>query len=217
MGMTKVKLRKKGFAPRRVGDFYFLQSGQGLPDPHLNSFYLQVTHSTKLKRQFLNQLINLFWTILAFAPVMAFWLAVGSNLFLFLLLTLSISTLYLPERFYQLIQVSDRIGFYEKWQLKIFRRYTQDGDMVRQIISGKNPSAHIRGRADAARYMNKIRIYERFHLIGLAFFLLTTIYAIILTNFAIALMITLANIVYNIIPLLLQQYNRLRVKKLLEE
>jgi len=170
-----------------------------------------------LKRQLLNQLINLFWTILAFAPVLAFWLAVGPNIYLFLLMTLSVCTLYVPEEFYEFIQISGRVDFYENLQLKIFRRFTQDGDLVKQIIGNKDQSTSlVRSKTDLTNYLNTIRVYERFHFICLAFFLLTTLYAIVLTNFAIALMITLANVIYNVIPLLLQQYNKLRIKKLLK-
>jgi len=170
-----------------------------------------------LKRQLLNQLINLFWTILAFGPVLAFWLAVGPNIYLFLSMTLSVCTLYFPEKFYESIQISERIEFYENLQLKVFRRFTQDGDLVKQIIGNKNqPASIVRSKTDLTNYLSTIKVYERFHFICFAFFLLTTLYAIVLTNFAIALMITLANVIYNVIPLLLQQYNKLRIKKLLK-
>lgn len=169
-----------------------------------------------MKRQILNQFINIFWTVLAIAPMVAFWLAAGLNIVFYLLLALSLCVLFLPDKVYRQIQMSDDIRDYEKLWLKTFRKFTQDGDYVQQLIArGQGTLRMTRTKRNFINYGKTIAIYERYHLLCLVFFLLTTLYAIILTNFAIALLITLANIIYNVIPLLLQQYNRLRIEKML--
>jgi len=168
-----------------------------------------------VKRQILNQLINVFWTVLAFAPVIAFWMAAGDFLILYILIALSLCILFLPDGFYQNVQLSKEAGYYEKMGLRFFRRFTQDGDLITKILTkGQVEFKSRRTRASLMSYLKQIEGYERYHMTCLVFFTLTTLYAIGLANFGIALLTTLSNIVYNVIPLLLQQYNRLRITKL---
>ncbi len=170
-----------------------------------------------VKRQILHQLINIFWTVLAFAPIIAFWLAAGLNIVFYLLLTLSLCVLFLPDRIYRQIQMSDHIRDYEKLWLKTFRKFTQEGDYVQQLIArGQGTLRMSRTKRNFINYGKTIAIYERYHLLCMVFFLVSAIYAIVLTNLAIALLITIANIIYNVMPLLLQQHNRLRIAKMLE-
>ncbi|MCB0488309.1 MAG: hypothetical protein R2820_12865 [Cyclobacteriaceae bacterium] len=170
-----------------------------------------------MKRQLLNQLINIFWTVLAFAPVLAFWLAIGMNVYFYLFIIPSICLLFLPNHFYERLQLSDRPEDYQRLGLKFFRRYTQDGDIVKQILRKDNSLKLRRTKKEFVNYHRTIEVYERYHMVCFAFFLLTGFYAIALANFAIFILITMANILYNVIPLLLQQYNRLRIQRLLTD
>lgn len=146
---------------------------------------------------------------------MAFWLAIGMNIHFYLLIIPSICLLFLPNEVYQRFQLSDRPEYYQRLGLKFFRRYTQDGDIVRQILRKDNSIKVRRTKKEFVNYHRTIEVYERYHLVCFAFFLLTGFYAIALANFAIFILITMANILYNVIPLLLQQYNKLRIKRLL--
>jgi hypothetical protein len=60
-------------------------------------------------------------------------------------------------------------------------------------------------------YKSKIAMYERYHFICLVFFLASFVYAIHQQAFLISLLILMSNILYNIIPILIQQYNKLRL------
>jgi hypothetical protein len=60
-------------------------------------------------------------------------------------------------------------------------------------------------------HKTQIAIYERFHLICLDFFFVSFVYAIFQDAFFLSFLILLSNIVYNIIPILIQQYNKLRL------
>ncbi|HNP94232.1 MAG TPA: hypothetical protein PKJ63_01340 [Cyclobacteriaceae bacterium] len=170
-----------------------------------------------MKKQLLNQLVNIFWTVLAFAPVMAFWLAIGMNIYFYLLIIPSICLLFLPNHVYKRFQLSDRPEYYQRLGLKFFRRYTQDGDIIKQILRSDNSYKVRRTKKEFVNYLKTIQVYERYHMVCFAFFLFTGCYAIVLANFAIFILITMANILYNVIPLLLQQYNRLRIKRLLTD
>lgn len=153
--------------------------------------------------------------MLAFAPVMAFWLAVGPGMILFALIALSLIVLFLPDRIYQQIQLSDRKRHYESIGVKFFRKFTQDGDLVTKVLSkgqGLLRISHV--KREIPKLKKKIEAYERYHYTCLVFFLLTTFYAMVRADFAIALMIMIVNVLYNLYPILLQQYNKLRVNNL---
>lgn len=153
--------------------------------------------------------------MLAFAPVLAFWLALGVNLTFFVSIAVSLCVLFLPDRIYNQLQLSENALYYEKMGIRFFRKFTQDGDLITKVLAkGQGYSSKRTTKKDFLKYERNIEAYERYHLTCLAFFLLTTTYAILLANFAIALMITFSNVLYNFFPLLLQQYNKLRIKKL---
>lgn len=168
-----------------------------------------------MKRQILNQLINLFWSVLAFAPVIAFWLAAGPGVSMFVLIAISLCVLFLPENMYSRMQVSENPVHYEKIGVKIFRIFTQDGDMITRVLAKDQGRIKIgKMREGLLSLGKKIAVYERYHLTCLVFFLLTTLYAAVRADFAIAVIITMANVLYNLYPLFLQQYNKLRVNKI---
>ena len=154
---------------------------------------------------------------MAFAPIIAFWLAEGPTLVLYFLIAVSLTILFLPDNYYERLQLSNDISYYESLGIRFFRWFTQDGDLVTQILSkAQGNYGRFQSRKNLSKVYNQIVGYERYHLTCFAFFLLTSVYATLLTNFAIALLIVLSNVVYNIIPLLLQQYNKLRLRRLRE-
>src|ERR1700743_2022404 len=109
----------------------------------------------------MGQLINAFWTLLCFAPVVAYWYRAGSLIDLWLLLGLSLTGLVIPARW---LQLSQQPAFYEKLGVKCIRRFVQDGDnfKCRKVIHNLE---------SARRYQSTVRMYERFHLLCLIFFL----------------------------------------------
>ena len=77
-------------------------------------------------------------------------------------------------------------------------------------MSGK-PRKTIRSKEDLLRLRRQIAVYERFHLFCLIFFLSTMIAAIVHGRISLAILILIANMIYNVYPLLIQQYNRMRM------
>lgn len=59
-------------------------------------------------------------------------------------------------------------------------------------------------------------MYERFHWFGFVFFLESAIYALFSGLSLFAIWITATNAIYNITSILLQQYNRIRIDRLMK-
>ncbi|RYU90782.1 hypothetical protein EWM62_09055 [Mucilaginibacter terrigena] len=160
----------------------------------------------------MNQAINFFWTILCFIPVVGFWIGAGAMQLLYLLIFISFLSLVIPAR---LLQLSNNPKFYEGFGIKFIRKFVQNGELANRLLRKKDPQYKlIKDKAHAAQYMRTIVMYERFHFLCFTFFLLTGVYAVISRQYAFFAIILIANVVYNVCPILLQQYNRTRVLRL---
>lgn len=73
----------------------------------------------------------------------------------------------------------------------------------------------ISNQANARQYLSKIALQERYHYSCFVFFTLSAFSALVGGKIQMALLISIANVIYNVYPILLQQYNRLRIQRLL--
>jgi hypothetical protein len=60
-------------------------------------------------------------------------------------------------------------------------------------------------------------MFERYHFCCLIFFQTSSVYACYFEEYLLAFLIFLCNILYNVFPILLQQYNRMRIIKILKQ
>jgi hypothetical protein len=159
----------------------------------------------------MNQAINFFWTIICFIPVIAFWMT-ADTFWLYIFIGISVVSLLLPAK---LLQLSRNPKFYEILGVKFIRKLVQNGEYANRLIKRKNPHYKlIKDRAHATHYMRTIIMYERYHFLCFIFFMLTAVYALINQHYIFSTLILIANIIYNVCPILLQQYNWARVLKL---
>jgi hypothetical protein len=160
----------------------------------------------------MNQAISFFWTILGFSPVLAFWVVKGVDIPFCICAGLAILSLLLPAR---LLQLSNRPRFYEGLGVKFIRKLVQNGEYANRLIRSKNAQYKVvKNKAAARRYMSTIVMYERFHFLCFVFFLLTALYSFAGRHYFLFGLILLSNGIYNLCPILLQQYNRARVLRL---
>lgn len=161
----------------------------------------------------MNQAINFFWTILFFIPVITYWLAANSLLWCLIFIGVSVVSSFLPV---SQIQLSNNPRFYENFGVKFVRKFVQNGEFINRLIRKAKPNYRIiKSKANAVQYMKTIMMYERYHFICFVFFSLTTLHALITSHYTLSVLAIIANIIYNIYPILLQQYNRARVSKLI--
>jgi hypothetical protein len=159
----------------------------------------------------MNQVINFFWTILCFIPVVGFWIGADAMLLLYVLIFISFLSLVVPGR---LLQLSNNPKFYERLGIKFTRKFVQNGDYANRLIRRRDPKYRVvKNKTHAASYMGTIKMFERYHFMCFIFFLLTTAFAFIIHEYMFCIIIFIANIIYNISPILLQQYNRARIIK----
>ncbi|RWY47929.1 glycosyl-4,4'-diaponeurosporenoate acyltransferase CrtO family protein [Mucilaginibacter gilvus] len=160
----------------------------------------------------MNQAVNFFWTILCFTPVITVWANHYSVLWFCVFLMLSVLSQIFPA---SLIQLSSNPKFYERLGVKLVRKFVQNGQYASRYIRKGDPDYKvIKSKTTALQYQNTIIMYERFHLICFIFFVLTAAYALLGSQFTLAIIVLSANIVYNIYPILLQQYNRARLLRI---
>ncbi|MES1249322.1 MAG: hypothetical protein ABUL46_01490 [Chitinophaga rupis] len=157
-----------------------------------------------------NQLINFFWTVLCFSGIIVYWFDSPSVKPLAPYILISLVSAVVPSKYYQL---SRRPKFYERLGVRKIRFFVQDGNWRRLITKNKPAASKLIGsRSQAANYLKTVVIYERYHLICLVFFLLCGFHAFAQHRIGLAIIITLSNVVYNVCPMLLQQYNRARIE-----
>lgn len=168
----------------------------------------------------LNQIINLFWTVLSFAIFGIYWggylAEQRSPLLLAVFVVFSIMTYAIPARWIDKFAVSKNKTTYERIGVKLLLYFVQNGTLVNHIQKRqrKRPGL-IHNRTQAENYLKTIRMQERFHYCCFILFILSTGSAFLTEKPGMALMILLCNITYNVYPILLQQYNKIRINRLL--
>jgi len=157
-----------------------------------------------------NQLINFFWTGLCFSGIIVYWFDSPSAKPLLPFIFISLASAVIPSKYYQL---SRRPKYYERLGVKKIRYFVQDGNWRWSGSKDKPaPVKLIGSRSQAANYLKTVIMYERYHLICLIFFSLSGYHALIHNRVGLAIIITLSNVIYNVCPMLLQQYNRARIE-----
>jgi hypothetical protein len=165
-----------------------------------------------LRASFLNFLVNLLWTAICCAPVLVYWVAEGHPLRLYVELGLSLACMFIPTSLLKTMQLSSNRNFYERLGVKQAQFVTQNGKAVNTILRSTDPDYRIvRNRAALSTLQARMAMYEKYHLAGLTFFLITFAEALLSAQYALAALIFIANIIYNVYPILIQQYTRTRM------
>lgn len=165
------------------------------------------------RQEIINQVLNFFWTFLCIAPVFWFWVKEGINLYFYSFLGISLMTGAMPRKVLDLLMFGSTRKFYENLGVKYILKFVQNGSLVR-MLSNRQSYAVINGKSHARQYLKTISMYERYHWICLLFFVLTAIYGFFHGYSKLAGVITAANVIYNLCPILLQQYNKFRISEI---
>src|SRR5699024_9461556 len=100
--------------------------------------------------------------------------------------------------------------------IKKIQSITQNGRFVKYFIDKLDSGYEvIRNRSDIKSYKKRIKMYEKYHLVCLLFFIGCTIYGLSRSEYYLTGWIFISNIFYNVIPILIQQYNKIRISPLL--
>ena len=163
-----------------------------------------------------NQLSNVFWSVLGFAPIGYFCYTRMDLGWLYLFLALSLPAVLLPHSFYDAMQIGRTTAVYERMGVRIVRKFTQDGDWVNRMIRRRFPTYKVfDSYPSIRRHLRKAYTIEKVHFAFFLFFLYGALYALVKEYFLWAALIMLTNLIFNVYPNLLQQYNRLRLRQLM--
>ena len=160
---------------------------------------------------------TILWSILGLAPIGYFCYSALQLKEIYLFLFISLPVILLPSSFYDAIQWSKKVSFYETIGIRIVRKLTQDGDWINRLIRKKVPGYKVfDSRRLPSAYLQKTYMVERIHTAMFLFFGCSAIAALIKGYKGWALLLILTNLIFNIYPNLLQQYNRLRIRQILK-
>jgi hypothetical protein len=106
----------------------------------------------------------------------------------------------------------------ERLGVRTFKRFATNGDLVNRWGRRRDPRHRVvRDEASAREWTRQARGAERNHLVFLSMAVLTITYAVWIEWYGWALGLAVSNVVFNVYPILLQRYNRLRISRILGE
>lgn len=160
----------------------------------------------------INQVINLIFTAIFFYPVVLFWFKFYQTQILLVLLGISMIPFFIPPKLYRYTQLSKSRAFYKSLAIDKFQHITQQGKFAKRLIRYvSDKESFLFEKKSLKNFKNQIRAFESYHFACLIFFFGTFIYALIMAEYILASVIFIANVLYNVIPILIQQYNKARI------
>ncbi|CAN5719762.1 hypothetical protein BH10ACI4_BH10ACI4_24780 [soil metagenome] len=163
----------------------------------------------------LNAIPNVFWSVVCIVPVYVFCARYVPLHLLYGFGGISVVPFILPASALERMAISVSPSLYRRLGVAFINRFAQDGVLVRRFATRFYPDRALLLDARDARTIARLRSRafqrERFHLAGFVFFLLLTGRAALLGMPGWAVLLLTCNVVYNVYPVLLQQYVRLRL------
>lgn len=187
--------------------------------PHAeNAATAKASAQMNKKALWYNQTLNVFWSVLNFSPLGYFCFAAMELKWIYILSGLSLAAGFLPRSFFDAMQLGKTTALYEKIGIRVVKKLTQDGDFINRSIRKKFPQyKKFTDRSSIQQHLNKAYAIEKIHFSMFVFFLLTSMYALVKGYVWWAAIITINNLVFNLYPNLLQQYNRLRLRRMMKK
>lgn len=122
----------------------------------------------------------------------------------------------LPRTFYDKFQISRDTKIYRSLGVDKFKRFSTNGDFINSRIRKSYPNhRNVTNLQTVRDKLNETYTIEKSHTVLLVFCLLTNVYAFMANSIGIATILFVGNIVFNYYPNLLQQYNRIRYSRVL--
>lgn len=152
------------------------------------------------------------WSVLSLGPLSVFCYQHVARPWLYGFVAVSLLAWAMPARWLRRLQLSAGPALYRRLGVPVANRFTQHGAIVNKLLRRRYPQyRHLPIRAEMARLVRTTYQQERFHWGMLLFFLLVAVYAAGHGQPGWAGLLTLLNIVYNLYPVWLQQYLRVRL------
>ena len=176
----------------------------------------EATESTYVKRLVnrYNLVANLLWSLLTLLPLTIFCYTQLEPLLFYVFLILSFLPLLFPNAWFDKMQLGKTTQFYKLLGVPFLNRFAQNGAIVNKLIKKKFPGykvVHYNKRMIHKRHQQTY-FYEKFHFVLFVFFCFMLFVALHNGQWGWALFIVVSNVLYNIYPILLQQYIRMKLR-----
>lgn len=163
---------------------------------------------------FCNAVPNVFWSVAGFLPISIFCYQYVARPWLYGLLAASLLVYAVPVAWFRYWQLSSGPARYRRLGVPLVNELTQHGGLVNGWLRRRYPHyRHVRGRASLRALVSTSYQQERFHLALLLFFGFISLYAAAWGYADWALLILATNVGYNLYPIWLQQYLRVRLPR----
>lgn len=166
------------------------------------------------RQRLLNALPNVIWTALCVGPLYLFCARHVPGRDCTYMGGAASLPLVMPKALLRQLQLSRKLRVYRGLRVHWLILFTQDSGWMRRL-AGDPPPPLAREHAGVKRLVADTWMRERFHLALLLFFLLCAATALLQRRFGWAALLMLLNIVYNLYPVWLQQFLRMRIERLL--
>jgi hypothetical protein len=158
-----------------------------------------------------NALPSVLWSGLGLGPVGVFCYQHMARPWLWGLLAASMLVYALPRAWFRHWQLAGAVGRYQQLGVPVVLHLAQHGTLINRLIRRRYPRyRHLPTRRALRGLVAGSYHMERFHAALLVFFGAASLYALARGYPAWALLILLTNVGYNLYPIWLQQYLRLR-------
>lgn len=166
------------------------------------------------KITFYNMIPNLIWSVIFLTPITVFCFSNMNVKWILIFFIISFLTIFLPRSFFNIFQLGTNSSVYKKTGVIFINKFTQNGDIINRIIRKKYPGYKLVSKKNSSikKLFNQTYMFEKFHFLMFSFFLLISFFAVFIHLYGWAIFIIITNLIYNVYPILLQQYIRLRIE-----
>jgi len=159
-----------------------------------------------------NAVPSVVWSGLALGPLVGFCYQHMARPWLVGLLGLSLLAYAVPRAWFRYWQLSEKPVVYRRLGVPVADRLAQDGALVNTLVRQRYPQyRRVQSRRSVAAAVGNSYHMERFHVVALLFFLFASGYAAGQGRWGWAAVLAVLNTGYNLYPIWLQQYLRLRL------
>jgi hypothetical protein len=161
-----------------------------------------------------NAVPSVLWSVLSLGPLTVFCYQHVARPWLWGFIVASLLVYAVPATWLRRLQLSAQPAVYRKLGVPVVGHLAQYGALVNRLLRRRYPHyRRLPSRAAVASVVRGTYHYERFHWSMLLFFLLVSGYAIGQRAVGWAVVLMLLNIGYNLYPIWLQQYLRVRLQR----
>jgi hypothetical protein len=158
-----------------------------------------------------NAVPSVLWSALSLGPLTAFCYQHVARPWLWGFVVASLLVYAVPVAWLRRLQLSARPAVYRKLGVPVVGYLAQYGALINGLLRRRYPHyRRLPSRAAVGGLVRGTYHYERFHWAMLLFFLLVSGYAVAQQKVGWAVVLTLLNVGYNLYPIWLQQYLRVR-------